>query len=977
MNLLIHFYNMNDVDLSPENILEKIKEVQQQLESLLSNNNSTKTRVLLLGPTGVGKTTFMHLLAQCNISSSYIASNPNLVLQCNEGQCKLPNFIIGHTGEAETTLPGLREESNVLLCDCPGLLDNRSINQRILNSISIDALLTQPCKIKILLVLTQSHFEVDRGKSALEIMDEAGRFLTDYKQLESCVGLVVTKVMPGTSIERCLKYVNVPGLERPPLLNFFIKHPERCFKVIRPLSEGPYENFEDRDQILSFIQSGEVENPEHRILIDESTLEKLCNSCNRMNEKLNESLRSFTNVLSEKYSNCTTVSELNDWLSKITLLRVNASQGIQQFYQLLSQLSEFESSKNELSPFVFWNRFFNDVIRNSSSFSASNEYMFNCRDFIQELDNKIESLRYRRNVAENRIQEARDQNIISIVQNIETIVKQGGVMPDHSFRPFDVLIEHPMHYYTEAANFDPINFEQISMNDSCLIGKLTHEEVGYLMKQMETVLRDVINYFELTKNDAVCQQILARMRDTDEDPDNFEEFKYVTDTFGNKALSVFEGFLHPINFVTSFPVVIGVSMKGLFKKKRDIVNVERMHHWFSDGTHSRRIGMYKCVGPMLRIYGKFAKLYQQDCSVKFTYGNIKYFGFYFYDVEPIRPNESLQYLISQCRSMTNIINAANNRNSFEVFNGIFSLYNQVCGEIEQRKMEDLGSNILDSIISGDHVDNILTSLTDDLNVQQKNQDQIALYSEVVATTRLMRAIYGRGIGSHERKDLFGIMTIVNCQNTDGLIRVYSRQNVQDINSIIVTRVRDLIYETENSNDQNLGDFSPENFVQTSRSYISKINREYEQAQNDLIDSIQDLFNALLSISKNSTNNLSRTSSTGDSSQQSDKLLDDLQKVEGVQIENEQDNKANVSINGSIIQVAIKKLIKISPQIIQASKCTAKLLSLRSKSNQINNFKPLISFFERTSTALSNNKMQGIILDISNNRITSLEPIIFK
>lgn len=81
----------------------------------------------------------------------------------------------------------------------------QGINQRILNSISIDALLTQPCKIKILLVLTQSHFEVDRGKSALEIMDEAVRFLTDYKQLKSCVGLVVTKVMPGTSIERCLK----------------------------------------------------------------------------------------------------------------------------------------------------------------------------------------------------------------------------------------------------------------------------------------------------------------------------------------------------------------------------------------------------------------------------------------------------------------------------------------------------------------------------------------------------------------------------------------------------------------------------------------------------------------------------------------------------------------------------------------------------------------------------------------------------
>ena len=97
--------------------------------------------------------------------------------------------------------------------------------------------------------------------------------------------------------------------------------------------------------------------------------------------------------------------------------------------------------------------------------------------------------------------------------------------------------------------------------------------------------------------------------------------------------------------------------------------------------------------------------------MKFTYGNINYLKFYFYDIEPIRPNEN--------RKTLNIINAAININSYEVFNGIFSLYNQVCSEIEQRKMEDLGSNILDSMINGDHIDNILTLLTDDLNIKQK------------------------------------------------------------------------------------------------------------------------------------------------------------------------------------------------------------------------------------------------------------------
>ena len=40
--------------------------------------------------------------------------------------------------------------------------------------------------------------------------------------------------------------------------------------------------------------------------------------------------------------------------------------------------------------------------------------------------------------------------------------------------------------------------KKISINDSCIIGKLTHEDVGHLIKQMETILKDVI-----------CQKVLA------------------------------------------------------------------------------------------------------------------------------------------------------------------------------------------------------------------------------------------------------------------------------------------------------------------------------------------------------------------------------------------------------------------------------------------------------------------------------------
>lgn len=39
-------------------------------------------------------------------------------------QCQASYLIIGHTSKAETSFPRLIEQSNILLCDCPGLFDN-------------------------------------------------------------------------------------------------------------------------------------------------------------------------------------------------------------------------------------------------------------------------------------------------------------------------------------------------------------------------------------------------------------------------------------------------------------------------------------------------------------------------------------------------------------------------------------------------------------------------------------------------------------------------------------------------------------------------------------------------------------------------------------------------------------------------------------------------------------------------------------
>ncbi|KAK8884604.1 hypothetical protein M9Y10_043720 [Tritrichomonas musculus] len=418
-------------DLSIAEILSELKELKTKLETMFDESNSNKTRVLLLGPTGVGKTTFTHLIAGCNMTAEKIRGNHNVVLNC-KGNCKANNIKIGHTKNAETTLPSLLHNSDVLFCDCPGLLDNRSLQQRILNAFSIDHILAPPCKIKILLLLTQDHFEVDRGKSAIDLIDEAEKFFTDYEQMEKCVGLVITKMNPLNNPAELLDdfqdYTN-----KHPLLDFFINHPDRCFSVHQPVELGNYNNFHDRSKILSFVKTDVVQNPKHSVIIDDGTIQTLCVECNEMNEKMNDRLLEFSHDLSERCRNVTEISKLNEWINIIKELRSSLSQGIELFYQKILEYPAFESIQNVLEIFILWNEFFNQVVL--KTLPSKDKYLFKCNSIIQTFDNQIEDLQKRRDSAETKIELSRDQNVFSIVQQLDQIIKSAGVIFQISGRP--------------------------------------------------------------------------------------------------------------------------------------------------------------------------------------------------------------------------------------------------------------------------------------------------------------------------------------------------------------------------------------------------------------------------------------------------------------------------------------------------------------------------------------------------------------
>ncbi|KAK8884601.1 hypothetical protein M9Y10_043717 [Tritrichomonas musculus] len=121
-------------------------------------------------------------------------------------------------------------------------------------------------------------------------------------------------------------------------------------------------------------------------------------------------------------------------------------------------------------------------------------------------------------------------------------------------------------------------------------------------------------------------------------------------------------------------------------------------------------------------------------------------------------------------------------------------------------------------------------------------------------------------------------------------------------------------DIENKPEQQIGDFGPNSFVETTRQYINKLREQYESSQESLMSSVQSLFAGISSLSNGSTQN-------GQTSQKGEKLLDDLKKVEGVEVGNKNQNKVDININGSLFKVGISTLLSLAPQISTAVSST--------------------------------------------------------
>jgi hypothetical protein len=280
---------MEDIVLAEKSVFRRV----QEIDSL-----GHKTKVIVLGITGAGKSTVLHALAGKKLMVKRGAGK--MEIHVPEDQ-RLGELSVGHMYRSETTLPvSWYDESDLFYWDCPGFMDTRGASQDIINAFAVDSLFSPPTRIKTLLIMQESEI-TNRGGGAFDRFHKLGQLLTDFVQLKQSLSLVITKGGgEGFTPQQILE--GVEGREHP-LLAFFIANPDRVFSFPKPPASADgheYTLFEDRDKLIRALKSPPVVNPKHSINLDPSAIVHVVGMMQKLDD-IGELLRNFSSSMQDEY----------------------------------------------------------------------------------------------------------------------------------------------------------------------------------------------------------------------------------------------------------------------------------------------------------------------------------------------------------------------------------------------------------------------------------------------------------------------------------------------------------------------------------------------------------------------------------------------------------------------------------------------------------------------------------------------------
>jgi len=257
--------------LEPSVVSDQISTIQRYLrEEFGQFRMDEMIVVLLVGNMGVGKTTFMHVLADVNLTG-VVNEGGEILLECDQASVlrdhKGRKYVMNSGSKGVTFLPNIYRMGRLLFVDCPGFQDEE-LAWRFINAFTTDGVLNAARYVKVLLLLSKNSFAVDnkRGADAREALRVIDNIFPNKAQLQKSLGIVITNGMKSFPASKTFEF-NLKNEREWPLVQYLISKPNQIFNFPKAEPEQRYV-LEDKEKVIRFLLDSPVERPEHKPAID-------------------------------------------------------------------------------------------------------------------------------------------------------------------------------------------------------------------------------------------------------------------------------------------------------------------------------------------------------------------------------------------------------------------------------------------------------------------------------------------------------------------------------------------------------------------------------------------------------------------------------------------------------------------------------------------------------------------------------------
>lgn len=181
--------------MEPRLNLSKLKDLIKEGINAIPKDEAANQAIIVVGDTGVGKSTIMNFLAGNRL---LVKSEGLKVKLITEGASILK---IGHEKYSETSIPTRVYIEDLAFYDCPGFRDNKGEEYEISNSFFVQKLLDIYQKVKIVLMIDESHISEARADKLPRLTKNLLRSFKSFHDIQNGVILIINRADPDLSIQ--------------------------------------------------------------------------------------------------------------------------------------------------------------------------------------------------------------------------------------------------------------------------------------------------------------------------------------------------------------------------------------------------------------------------------------------------------------------------------------------------------------------------------------------------------------------------------------------------------------------------------------------------------------------------------------------------------------------------------------------------------------------------------------------------------